>query len=133
MTDTETSAPFADLAATAEAAGATTKRLEKMARLSAYLRGLEDADLARAARFLAGRPFPGHDARTLNVGGAAVVAVLCDLAGLPPEQYGALHVTTGDIGEVAARIWPATPPQPGIPLTLGEVEAAFNEMAATAG
>src|SRR5436305_7728953 len=98
------SAPFADLAATAEAAGATAKRLEKMALLGAYFAGLDDADLAHACRFLAGRPFPAHDERTLKVGGAAIVAVLCELAGIPPESYGALHLTTGDIGEVAARI-----------------------------
>ena len=97
------SAPFADLAVVADAVRATSKRLEKMALLGAYFAGLDDDDLARACRFLAGRPFPAHDERTLNVGGAAVVAVLCDLAGMPPEEYGALHVRTGDIGDVAAR------------------------------
>ena len=98
-----------------------------MAILGAYLAGLDDADLARACRFLAGRPFPAHDERTLNVGGAAVVAVLCDLVGIAPEEYGALHVATGDIGDVAAGIMPPAPVAPGPPLTLAEVQTAYDD------
>jgi DNA ligase-1 len=127
------SAPFTDLVTTADAVRATSKRLEKMAILGAYFTALNDADLARACRFLAGRPFPAHDERTLNVGWSAVIAVLCDLAGLAPEQYGALHVTTGDIGDVAARIMPPEPVTPGLPLTLAEVAEAYDTIAATAG
>src|SRR4051794_3993815 len=115
---TDVSAPFADLTAVADAVRATSKRLEKMALLGAYFAGLGDDDLARACRFLAGRPFPAHDERTLNVGGSAVIAVLCDLAGIAPEEYGAHHVRTGDIGDVAASLLPASPILPGVPLTL---------------
>src|SRR5438128_1762845 len=124
---------FHDLVVAADAAGATAKRLEKAAILGAYLERLDEADLPIAARFLAGRPFPAHDARTLNVGGAALIAVICTLAGLPPEEYGALHVRHGDIGDVAAAVLPATPPVPGAPLTLADVQAAYDEIAATAG
>ncbi len=127
------SAPFRDLAAAADAAGATRKRLEKAAILGAYLGALGDADLPIAARFLAGRPFPAHDPRTLNIGGATLIAVLCSLAGLAPEAYGPLHVQYGDIGDVAAAVWPAAPAAPGPPLTLAEVQAAYDDLAATAG
>jgi DNA ligase-1 len=126
-------ASFHDLVVAADAAGATTKRLEKAAILGAYLTRLDDADLPIAARFLAGRPFPAHDARTLNVGGAALIAVVCTLAGLPPEDYGALHVRHGDIGDVAAEVLPATPAIPGAALTLAGVGAAYDEIAATTG
>src|SRR5206468_30213 len=37
------------------------------------------------------------------------------------------------IGDVAAEILPATPPVPGAPLTLADVQAAYDEIAATAG
>ena len=106
-------APFHDLVRAADAAGATPKRLEKAAILGAYLGALDDDDLPIAARFLSGRPFPAHDARTLNIGGATLVAVICALAGLPPEDYGALHVQHGDIGDVAAADAAAPrPPRP---------------------
>jgi DNA ligase-1 len=127
------STPFHVLVATAEAAGATTKRLEKAALVGAYLSSLEGDDLPIAARFLAGRPFPAHDARTLNIGGATLIGVICALAGLPPEDYGALHVQHGDIGDVAATILPETPVAPGPPLTLQGVQAAYDTIAATAG
>ncbi|MGI8589021.1 MAG: ATP-dependent DNA ligase [Chloroflexia bacterium] len=124
---------FRDLTAAAEATGATRKRLEKSAILGAYLAGLDDADLATAARFLSGRPFPSQDTRTLNIGGATLIAVICSLAGLPPEDYGALHVRHGDIGDVAAEILPPAPAVPRPPLTLAEVQAAYDEIAARAG
>ncbi|MDQ2805648.1 MAG: ATP-dependent DNA ligase [Chloroflexota bacterium] len=127
------SAAFRDLALTADAAGATTKRLEKSALVGAYFDTLDEADLPIAARFLAGRPFPAHDARTLNIGGAALIGVICALAGLPPEEYGALHVQYGDIGDVAAAILPAQSPAPDAPITLQAVQAAYDGLAATAG
>lgn len=124
---------FQDLVQAADAAGATTKRLEKVAILGTYLGGLDDAALPIAARFLSGQPFPAQDARTLNIGGATLVAVICHLAGLPPEEYGVLHVRYGDIGDVAAAILPATPAVAGVPFTLEEVQAAYDRIAATGG
>ena len=107
------SAPFADLAATAEAAGATSKRLEKMALLGAYFAGLDDADLAMpAASWPGARSRPTTSGRSTSAGRPS--SPFCaTLAGIPPESYGALHVTTGDIGEVAARILPPAPPHAG--------------------
>ncbi len=127
------SAPFRDLVTTADAAGATTKRLEKAALVGAYLDTLDEVDLTVAARFLAGRLFPAHDVRTLNIGGAALISVICALAGLPPEEYGAFHVQYGDIGDVAAAILPTTPLAPDPSLTLQSVQAAYDTLAATAG
>jgi DNA ligase-1 len=128
-----TNAPFHDLVVTADAAGATSKRLEKAAILGAYLGGLDDDALPIAARFLSGRPFPAYDARTLNIGGATLIAIICALAGMAPEDYGPLHVRYGDIGDVAAAVLPPTPAAPGPPLILAEVQVAYDTLAATAG
>jgi DNA ligase-1 len=128
-----TNAPFHDLVVTADAAGATSKRLEKAAILGAYLGGLDDDALPIAARFLSGRPFPAYDARTLNIGGATLIAIICALAGMAPEDYGPLHVRYGDIGDVAAAVLPPTPAAPGPPLILAEVQVAYDTIAATAG
>src|SRR5215472_11811314 len=57
-------------AATAEAVGATTRRLEKGAILARYLAALDAGAVAVAARFFAGTVFARHDARTTRVGPA---------------------------------------------------------------
>ena len=65
----EAAASLQQFGEVAEAISATTKKLEKAALLGAYLRGLNDIDLARAARYLAGHQFALSDSRTTNVGG----------------------------------------------------------------
>jgi len=50
------SSPFADLARTAAAVGATRSKNAKRDLLAAYLRGLPPQDLAPASVFFAGRP-----------------------------------------------------------------------------
>ena len=63
-------------AATAEAVGATTKRLEKGAILVRYLAELDADVVAVAARFFGGTVFARHDARTTRVGPALFAAAL---------------------------------------------------------
>jgi DNA ligase-1 len=80
---------FAAWAATAEAIGATTKRLEKGAVLARYLAGLDAASLAVAARFFGGTVFPHHDARTTQVGPSLLTGALVAVAGADPAQRSA--------------------------------------------
>ena len=58
-----TSSPFAELAATATAVGATRSKNAKRDLLAAYLRGLPAGDLAAACAFFAGRPLADQAAR----------------------------------------------------------------------
>ena len=60
---------FADAA---EQISATTSKLKKLDVLAGYFQAIPDDDLRAAAVFLTGRPFPLYDARTLNVGWAAL-------------------------------------------------------------
>ena len=68
-------------AETADAVGATTKKLEKAALLGSYFAGLEDTDLALAARYFAGHVFPLYDARTTNVGGGMLRDAIAEVTG----------------------------------------------------
>ena len=61
-------------ARTCGAIAATAAKLEKVALVAAYLRGLDDADLAPAARFFTGNPFAHSDQRSLGLGGRTLVA-----------------------------------------------------------
>ncbi len=125
-------ASFGELSHVAEAVAATTKKLEKMAHLAAYFRGLGDNDLALAARYLAGQPFPLHDARVLQVGGAAVVAALVAVSGRTADEIKAVGIRVGELGEAARELLPGTLPEEPT-LTLAAVERAIEELARTGG
>src|SRR5688572_1488945 len=93
-------------AETAEAVSKTSSRLKKVQTLADYLQDLSDPDLHAASIFFTGRPFPLADARTLNVGGAALVRVVLDLAGATEEELGLAYLDRGDLGEAARRLLP---------------------------
>ncbi|GJG86134.1 DNA ligase [Gemmatimonadetes bacterium T265] len=134
MTDAPPPATFQRWCATADAVRATTKRLEKSAALEAYFPTLDDSALAVAARFFSGLPFPRHDQRTTSVGGAAVSDALCAVAGTTREALHPRVVAVGDLGDVARLLWEEREPPPAPSgMTLPEVAAAFDALAATRG
>jgi DNA ligase-1 len=85
----------------AESVAATTKKLEKAARLGAYFHTLDDRDLARAARYFAGHQFPLSDVRTTNVGTSILREALSGATGISVEELRPRYVRLGDSGEVA--------------------------------
>src|SRR3954469_16878718 len=95
------SGSLAKFAQVAEAVAATAKKLEKAALLGAYFHELEDADLARAARYFAGHQFAMHDARTTNVGTSLLRDALSEATALSVENLRPRYVRLGDSGEVA--------------------------------
>jgi DNA ligase-1 len=133
-------AALLDFAAANDAAAGTTKKLAKTAILADYLRNLlDDGDLRRAVRYAAGRPFPATAERNLNVGGATVGDVALSLLRLDPREYHDLVVKSGEVGEALSKVWdrlsrhprsPAAPPR-DLPLTLGDIAVAFDELANT--
>ena len=128
------SGPFAGWVSTADAVRATPKKLGKLAALGAYLAGLDEADLPLAARLFAGTPFPRTDERTLKVGWRALLDAVVARSGATGEAIAASYQRHADLGDVAAELvaasgMPAAPP----PLTLAEVSAAFDRIAATRG
>src|SRR3982751_3060830 len=85
----------------AERVAATRKKLEKAAIVGAYLHDLNDADLARAARYFAGQQFALHDMRTTNVGNSVLRDALSEATGIDTESLRPRYVRLGDAGEVA--------------------------------
>jgi DNA ligase-1 len=121
-------------AETAEAVSATTRKLEKSAILGDYFRQLPDADLNRAARYLAGQQFAMSDARTTNVGGSMLAKALSEATGVGLEELSPRYVRLGDAGEVAAEViaetkGPDVPPR----LTLAETESLLAALSETRG
>ena len=96
---------FALFADTAEKVRATTKRLEKAALLGDYFRTLADTDLALAARYFSGYVFSLRDQRTINVGGAALIAAIIAASGALETTVRTRLVALGDAGDVVAELF----------------------------
>jgi DNA ligase-1 len=126
------SGPFGDWVATADAVRATTKKLEKQRLLGAYLRGLDDTDVAIAARLFAGAPFPRKDERVLSVGWSALSDVLLERSARTADDMRASYQRHADLGDVAHDLI-AGSSRDGEPLTLTDVAAAFDGIAAVRG
>ena len=127
-------APFSAFADALADVAALPGRHDKADRLGALLAELDDDDLARAARWAAGRVFPLNDQRTVSVGFAALRRAVAAVTGADDDDLQAALVRLGDPGDVAAEALAerATPPEGGA-VTLDDAEAFFERLAATSG
>ena len=112
---------------TADAVGATTKKLEKLRLISEFLKSLSIADATLAARFLSAHPFPAHDERTVGVGGATLADVIAEHAGKRGQHLGAAYRKHGDLGDMAEELLHHKNPEADLPLA--EVAKLFENLA----
>jgi DNA ligase 1 len=85
-------------AQTCAAIAATASKLDKIALVAGYLRGLDDADLGPAARYFTGNPFPQAQERSLAVGGRTIVAAAAETWGIDDAALSVAYRATGDLG-----------------------------------
>jgi DNA ligase-1 len=111
---------------------ATSKKLEKRALMSAYLRELEPADAARAALYLSGTPFAETDRRGLNVGGSLLSKALMQRSGTSQAAMHAAYRRQGDLGAAAGDLL-AGAARVGPSLTLEFVEDLLGKIASARG
>jgi ATP-dependent DNA ligase I len=125
-------ASFQQFAELCQALAATSKKLEKRALLSEYLKSLPVADAGRAALYLSGQSFAETDRRTLNAGGSLLSKAVAQLSGADRNAVYAAYRKNGDLGAAAfdllerRRDIHAT-------LTLQGIETAFGEISAAKG
>lgn len=117
------------------AIAATASKLEKIALVAEYLRGLDDADLAPAARFFTGNPFASADQRSLGLGGRTLVAAAHVAWGVDGDALRAAYRATGDLG---AALGPLVRPPADLglfreTLTPARLYAYLVEIAAASG
>ncbi len=124
------STPFADLAGTADAVGATRSKNAKRDLLAAYLRALEPDDLAAASVFFAGRPLLDPTAK-LGMGWVQQGAALAAASGADDDAIRAAYLRHSDFGDAAADLLANADPADD-PLTVREATDAFAAIA-TAG
>jgi DNA ligase-1 len=88
---------------------ATSKRLEKLAVLEAYLPTLDDMALPVAAHFFSGIVFPRHDQRTTRVGGSILWSALAELTGASDDALSAAYTRHGDAGDMVGDVLAGRP------------------------
>lgn len=118
---------FAD---TCEAIAATSKKLQKVAIVAAYLDSSSPDAAALSAVFLTGKPFAAADESTLQVGGSLLWQLVSELSGKGEGEITATYRRLGDLGSVAAEILPNSPRQG---LQVSEVADRFRQIADTRG
>lgn len=130
--------PMDRFAATCDAIARTSSRLEKVALLAGYLASLDDPDLARAAVYAGGQPFPRDDPRQLRVGGRALFDATVAATGLDPGAVASRFQRVGDAGEAVAQLLgeaggrdAPTPPDERRPFPLAEAEATYGALEGT--
>jgi DNA ligase-1 len=121
---------LSDFTVTANAIGATTKKLEKERLLAGYLRTLDDASLERAVVFFSGSPFPRREERVAGVGGAIISNAAAEVTGSSAEDIWAAWSKYGDAGDTIAESFREVPPRT---ITLSELGEYFDRLASTAG
>jgi len=92
-----------EFARTCDAIAQRPGKLDKIAILAAYLRSLSDADLAAAARFFTGNPFPARDERSLSIGGRTIIDAARAVWGISDAELGSGYRETGDLGAALGR------------------------------
>jgi DNA ligase-1 len=120
------STPFAALAATAAAVGATGSKLAKRDALAAYLRTLAAEDLVAATVFFAGRPLIDPTAR-LGLGWVQQGAALAAASGAAEGALRDAYLRHSDFGDAAAELLDR--PAAGRALSLADVRDGFAAVA----
>ncbi len=118
------------LAELCERIAATTKKTEKVALVADYFRSRGLPDAAISAVFLSGRAFPAFDERTLQIGGSLLWKLVAEITGVRESAMTAAYRKRGDLGAAAYDVLLAKAPRSAT-ITLQEVRAAFDEIAAT--
>jgi DNA ligase-1 len=120
---------------TADRVAATTRTSAKTEILAGYLASLPPADLPVAAVFLAGRPFPEADQRTIGIGWAGITGAVLRVAGADEHALRRAYDRSSDVAtavtEVLANAGHA--PDPAREPTLHEVRAALEAIEAANG
>jgi DNA ligase 1 len=116
---------------TADAVGATPKKLEKLRLISEFLKTRSPGDAALAAQFLSAQVFPKNDERTLGVAGATLSRVIAQAAGKRGEHLGAAYRKHGDLGDMAEELLRASHRDGNLSLT--EIAQLFERLAIAHG
>jgi DNA ligase 1 len=113
------------LALVCEQVARWNSRLRKVRILAGYLRGLSEADLARAVRFLCCGPIQSEH-RKFSVGGATLREALLLASGWDAQTLSLCYVEVGDTGETVGHLLRGI--SAGEPMSLAEAELLYARL-----
>jgi len=116
---------------TADAVGATTKKLEKLRVLSEYFKCVSIDEAVLAARFFSAHVFPRNDERSIGVGGANLWRVIAEAAGKDGAKLGSAYRKHGDLGDMAQELFSGTHRDGDLPLA--EIAQLFEDLSNARG
>ncbi|MDG6925638.1 MAG: ATP-dependent DNA ligase [Nitrososphaerota archaeon] len=97
---------FEAFSSTLERVGGTSGKNEKVRILADYLRGLDEEDAERAARFATGRASQKGSADETQTGYSTIISVIGEVTGLTPRDISRTYVKCGDLGRVVEEVIP---------------------------
>src|SRR5438067_1677324 len=126
-----TGSEFHAFATVGEAIAATPAKLEKVRLLADYLRTLNPNQLAIAAVYFTGKPFPQSDLRTIQAGWAVIHRALMSAAKLTEPEFRRIATSHGDAGKTALEALDGRTFSE--PFTLAESRELFDTLHKTRG
>lgn len=108
-----------------------SSRLKKIALLAEYLRALDEADLALAARYCAGMVGDSTDA-PLNVGWSLLRRTMQTLSGINDAEYRAISRSQADAGRTAFLVLQRAALEPA-PCSLADIATLFETLRDASG
>ncbi|MDG6985256.1 MAG: ATP-dependent DNA ligase [Nitrososphaerota archaeon] len=129
------SATFLSLAETLERIRGTASKKEKVALVSAFLKGLTPRDAEVAARIASGRSSERGSRDEAQVGYSALLGVIREVTGATESAVSKSYLKHGDLGELAEELLSEKKEQPLFKeeLTLASVDDAFARLRGTKG
>jgi DNA ligase-1 len=117
---------FHAFASVGEMIAAIPAKLEKIRLLAEYLRTLDPSQLAIAAIYFTGKPFPQSDQRTVQAGWAVIHRALMSAARITEPEFRRIASSHGDAGKTALEALEGrTVPEP---FTLGQSRELFESL-----
>ncbi len=132
-TDVPEAETFQRFAQTCAAIAGTTKKLEKTAILSTYLKSLEAKSLGFATVWFTGNAFPPSQNKTLQLGWALIRDALCAVADLDQNQFGQVYLKHSDLGEAGHEILDRVPRNALSRESISSVQHLFEQLLAARG
>lgn len=95
---------FKELAEVLEKVSETSSKLEKISRLSIFLKGLSKEELQATIRLITSRIFPPWHNKELQVGYATLSSIIIELSNVSEENFFKIFIKHGDLGKAAEEI-----------------------------
>ena len=117
---------FIDFALTCSRIARESSKLAKVRLVADYLRGLAGENVAVAATWFTGRPFPSNQNKVLQLGWAVLRDALSSVAAMQEPAFLQVHLKHSDLGETAFELLENRALEPS--LSVGEVQELFENL-----